>query len=217
MAEAHAEVSRRDAARADLCRFVAACYYQPGPEFAEERLFEALAAAAAEVDADLAATAHRLGQAWADTDPTELLVDYTRLFLGPVKALAQPYASVWLSGENLVMQASTVSVKALYEEGGFEIDEAFQDLPDHIAVELEFLYLMNYRELESRSAGDSGQAEKYAALKRRFLDQHLGVWLGSFLEALHREAQTGFYEVLAELTERLVRLEGLPQPQPRGI
>lgn len=217
MAEAVAEASRRDAARADLCRFVAACYYQPGPEFTEERLFEALAAAAAEVDADLAATAHRLGQAWADTDPTELLVDYTRLFLGPVKALAQPYASVWLSGENLVMQASTVSVKELYEEGGFEIDEAFQDLPDHVAVELEFLYLMNYRELESRSAGDPARAEKYAALKRRFLDQHLGVWLGSFLEALHREAQTGFYELLAELTERLVRLEGLPQPQPRGI
>ena len=213
MAEAVAEASRRDAARADLCRFVAACYYQPGPEFTEERLFEALAAAAAEVDADLAATAHRLGQAWTGTDPTELLVDYTRLFLGPVKALAQPYASVWLSGENLVMQASTVSVKQLYEEGGFEIDEAFQDLPDHIAVELEFLYLMNYRELESRRAGDPGQAEKYAALKRRFLDQHLGVWLGSFLEALHREAQTGFYEVLAELTERLVRLEGLPQPR----
>ena len=211
MAEADTEVNRRDAARADLCRFVAACYYQPGPEFAEERLFEALAAAAAEVDGELAATAQRLGQAWADTDPTELLVDYTRLFLGPVKALAQPYASVWLSGENLVMQASTVSVKELYEEGGFEIDEAFQDLPDHIAVELEFLYLMNYRELERQSAGDSGQAEKYAALKRRFLDQHLGVWLGPFLQALHREAQTGFYELLAELTERLVRLQGLPQ------
>ena len=211
MAESQDALTRRDAALADLCRFVAACYYQPGPEFAEERLFEALSAAAAELDPALADIAQRLGQAYASTAPTELLVDYTRRFLGPVKALAQPYASVWLSGENVVMQASTVAVTDLYAEGGFEIDEAFLDLPDHIAVELEFLYLLNYREVEARRAGDSAQAETFAALKRRFLDQHLGIWLGPFLETLHREAQTGFYELLAELTERLVRLQGRPQ------
>jgi hypothetical protein len=30
---------RKAAARADLCRFLAACYYELGPEFAEEKLF----------------------------------------------------------------------------------------------------------------------------------------------------------------------------------
>ena len=38
---------KRIAARADLCRLLAACYYQPGPEFAEERVFDSMRVAAA--------------------------------------------------------------------------------------------------------------------------------------------------------------------------
>ena len=36
----------RASAREDLCRFLAACYYEPGPEFAEEKLFDSMLAAA---------------------------------------------------------------------------------------------------------------------------------------------------------------------------
>ena len=38
------------AARADLCRLLSACYYEPGPEFTEERLFDSLAEAARRLD-----------------------------------------------------------------------------------------------------------------------------------------------------------------------
>ena len=54
----------RGIARADLCRFLAACYYQPGPEFAEEKLFDSMAAVAARVHPDFAASARRLGEAF---------------------------------------------------------------------------------------------------------------------------------------------------------
>ena len=49
----------RGMARADLCRFLAACYYEPGPEFAEEKLFESMQAAASRVHPDFAAGAPR--------------------------------------------------------------------------------------------------------------------------------------------------------------
>ena len=55
----------RDAARADFCRFLAACYYEPGPEFAEEGLFESMERAGALVVPELAAGARRLGEAFA--------------------------------------------------------------------------------------------------------------------------------------------------------
>jgi TorA maturation chaperone TorD len=133
-----------------------------------------------------------------------LLVDYTRLFLGPVQTLAQPYGSVWLGGDKGLMQASTMAVLALYAEGGFEVDEAFRDLPDHVAAELEFLYLLLFREAQARHGGDAGALAAVADLRRRFLDAHLGAWIGAFAAAVRTGARTDFYRELAGLTERFV-------------
>lgn len=196
-----------DAARADLARYVAACYYEPTQAFAEERLFDAMAAAAARIDPELAALATQLGPAFAAQPLGALLVDYTRLFLGPVQARAQPYASVWLGRASELMQAPALDVQALYAEAGFELADDFAELPDHVAAELEFLYLLIHRGNEARWRGDVAAQAEVDGLMRRFLDQHLGRWLGPFLQTLHQDAETPFYELLAELTERLVRLE----------
>lgn len=205
--DSNGRLEAREAARADLCRFIAACYYEPGPEFAEERLFETMALAASHVDDELAALANRLGEAFAAIPLQELLVDHARLFLGPVQALARPYASVWLTGENQVMRRETLDVVALYAEAGFEVEEAFNELPDHVAAELEFLYLLLFREREARSNGDESTANELLGLKQRFFSNHLLQWIGGFLLAMHAGAQTTFYETLAELTERFIHLE----------
>lgn len=199
------------AAREDLCRFLAACHYEPTTAFAEERLFDSMLTAAERLDPELAALTRRLGQAFSATDLQALLVDYTRLFLGPVQALARPYASVWLTGENVLMQDSTMDLVKLYEQGGFEIAEDFQDLPDHVAVELEFLYLLTHQMNQARAAGDERALQAVQVLRTAFLVGHLGRWLGPFILAVHDHAQTDFYRELAELTERFVRLEGQRQ------
>jgi putative dimethyl sulfoxide reductase chaperone len=197
----------RGIARADLCRFLAACYYQPGPEFAEEKMFDSMRAAASRVAPDFAARARRIGDAFAAEDPESLLVDYTRLFLGPVDTLAKPYGSAWLGGQQAVMQDSTVAVQQLYEEGGFEISEDFRELPDHVAAELEFLYLLIFRATTARRDGDLESLEAMAAIRRRFLAEHLGAWIGSFTQAAERGAQTAFYRELAQLTRLFVMAE----------
>lgn len=199
-------VSARQAALCDLARFIAGCYYEPERAFVEDRLFESMTQAASHVDAELETLARRLGPAFAQQPLDELRVDYTRLFLGPVQALAQPYASVWLGDRNQLMQAPALDAMALYAQAGFEVDAAFQDLPDHVAVELEFLYLLLWRANEARAAGDAAALAASASLRRAFLEQHLGRWLGPFLLAMHEGAQSDFYETLAQLTERFVRL-----------
>ena len=199
--------SDRDAARADLCRLLAACYYEPGPEFAEEQVFDSMQDAAARVDPDLVAHARRLGEAFVAASPEELLVDYTRLFLGPVQALARPYGSVWLEADKGLMQGSTMAVLALYAEGGFEIADEFRELPDHVAAELEFLYLLRFKEVQARRNGDPAEVAAVAGLRKRFLNAHLGTWVGPFAAAVKAGAQHSFYRELAELTERFVRME----------
>lgn len=193
-------------ARENFCRFLAACYYQPGPEFAEENVFDSMLDAATRAHPDLAAHARRLGADFSAEEPENLLLDYTRLFLGPAHIVAKPYGSVWLDGETTLMRNSTMAVQELYHEGGFEIDEEFRELPDHIAAELEFLYLLIYRENEGHRNG-SAEALKWVALKKRFLDEHLGLWIGPFTAAVKAGARSSFYRELAELTNRFVEQE----------
>jgi TorA maturation chaperone TorD len=110
------------AARADLCRFLSACYYEPAAEFAEENLFASMLIAAQQVNPDLAEQASRLGDAFAAQDLQTLLVDYTRLFLGPIQALAKPYGSSWMSMPAPTDELQPLAVLDLYSEGGFDID-----------------------------------------------------------------------------------------------
>ncbi len=194
-------------ARENLCRFLAACYYQPGPEFAEEKVFESMLDATTRIHPDLAARVRRLGEAFSAEGPESLLVDYTRLFLGPVNAIAKPYGSVWLNGQKTVMGDSTMAVLELYEEGGFEIDEGFRELPDHIAAELEFLYLLTYRANEARRNGEVEALKAITGLKKRFVEEQLRLWIGPFTAAVKAGAQSGFYRELAELTDRFVKME----------
>src|SRR5512134_859978 len=196
----------RDAARADLCRLLSACYYQPGPEFVEEKLFDSMRAAAEKIEPDLAARADRLGKAFA-AEYEDLLLDYTRLYLGPTQIIAKPYGSVWLTGETTVMQDSTMAVLDLYKQGGFEIDEEFRELPDHVAAELEFLYLLIFREIQARLNSEAPEAGRMAELRRRLIDEHLGRWIEPFTAAVRGGAQSNFYRELAALTARFIEME----------
>ena len=194
-------------AREDLCRFLAACYYQPGEEFAQEKVFDSMLDAAILIDPDLASGARRLGEAFVAAGPEDLLLDYTRLFLGPNHIIAKPYGSFWLEADQPLMGESTMAVQVLYREGGFDIDEEFRELPDHIAAELEFLYLLIYRENEMRRNGKPEALKEISGLRKRFLDAHLGRWVGPFTAAVRGGAQSGFFRQLAELTERFVRMQ----------
>lgn len=191
-------------AREDLCRLIAACYYEPEPAFAEEGLFDHLLAAACQVDEALIPEAQAMKEAFRATSAQDLLLDYTRLFLGPMHVLAKPYGSAWLDQEMDLMNDSTLALLELHKEAGFEMDEEFRDLPDHIAAELEFLYLLIFHTNEAIRLGDTTQLGETRDLRQRFLAQHLGAWVVPFTAALHSHAQTDFYRHLAGMTEKFV-------------
>ena len=193
-------------AREDLCRFLSACYYEPAPEFAQENLFDSMRVAASRLDPELAEQARRLGQAFDAEDLQTLLVDYTRLFLGPLEMLARPYESTWLAAGAPTDEHPAPTVLALYGEFGFEVDAEVMESPDHVAVELEFLYLLTFTKNRATQAGDDDKFAATEQLLQRFMDQHLGVWLGPFCAAVSAGAQTAFYRELAAFTNRFVRM-----------
>lgn len=188
----------------DISRFLAACYYEPTPAFIEERMFDSMLRSARWLGPELAIPVQRLGDAFAAESLQTLLVDYARLFLGPVDPRAKPYGSSWLSGESTLMQDSTMAVLGLYREGGFQLAEDCHDLPDHVAVELEFLYTLAFRRRHAARAGDLSAVAAIEGLERRFLEAHLGAWVAPFTAAMSAGAETAFYRELAAVTQAWV-------------
>ena len=181
---------------------LSACYYEPEESFLEEDVFGQLERALSSLDSERAKDAKSMGASFRDTSCEDLRIDYTRLFLGPFDIRSKPYGSVYLDSGNVVMGDSTMAVLALYGEGGFHVAEAFTEMPDHVAVELEFLYLLNARLGEGRIA--SIERDRLAGLERSLLDEHLGQWIVPFTEAVKKGAGTDFYRKLADLTRYFI-------------
>lgn len=198
----------RTAARADLCRLLAACYYQPGPEFVEEDAFGSMQAAAIQLSTGMVPSVQAMARSFASQSLEELLVDYTRLFLNPTGPLAAPYESFWLGEKDPTRtQQVTQTVTTTYGEGGFELSDEFRDLPDHIAAELEYLYTLIFNEARADASNDAAGKSKASEMRKRFVAAHLGRWVGPFAAAVGSAAETSYYRTLAALTERFVALE----------
>lgn len=196
-------------AQQDIFRFLSACYCEPSPIFREEKLLESIGAVADFLDPDVKACATKLAQAFDTVSDQDLLIDYSRLFVGPSRPLAPPYESVWVSPSENLAQEATTQLLALYEHCGFGVADNLADLPDHIAVELEFLYVLSFERNLAASSESAVRVSELTALERRFYSEHLGQWIWSFLDVMERSANTDFYRELARLSRIVLTTAGL--------
>ena len=79
-----------------------------------------------------------LSECFYPPEAESLKSDFSRLFIGPFKLLAPPYGSIYLDGNSCLMGASTMEVRQLYRNEG--LNPVIKEAPDHIAIELEFMY-----------------------------------------------------------------------------
>jgi TorA maturation chaperone TorD len=144
-----------------------------------------------------------------------IAVEFTRLFAVPGEQAVHPYESVYcdtlaidtstacspyfepeaqsmgLSG--FLHGSSAVAVRAAYRRAGFEVDAAVHELPDHLAIELEFMGQLLAR-------GGVEQAETFFA-------EHLGRWVFRCLADVRQEALSGFYRTVADALAVFLRRE----------
>ena len=161
---------------------------------------------AAALDPGFGDALQRLDDALAQDSPDRLRSDHARLFHGRAEARASPYGSAWLD-DGALMGDSTLAVLQHYEDGGFEVGASFPDLPDHVAIELEYLCLLLGREAAATARGDTETLRGVASLRARFLAEHLGAWIAPFAAAVRAGAESAFFRELATLTERFVTAE----------
>lgn len=183
--------------RGDSFRLMAACFYQPQREIFQKGLLHNLAESLKELSpdsADYAKEMIKLLQAYSDE---ELLVDYSRLFVGPAELLAAPYGSVYLEKERRLMGDSTMAAIDFYKSRGLVMDADFKEVPDHIAVELEFMYYLVFKEIEAIEAKNMDAATAALESQEIFMNSFLRPWADKFANKMAEGAETGFYKALA--------------------
>lgn len=116
-------------------------------------------------------------------------VEYTRLFVNAVPNVpCPPYESVYREG--MLMGLCTQAVLNGYQEVGLKILDDFHELPDHLAVELEFLYYVSAK--GDQAAHDS------------FLREHLSTWMPAFGQAVQEKGRLTFYKLAAAVLVQTV-------------
>lgn len=193
--------------REDSYRLLSACFYPPMPALLEEGCCSALASLLASLSPEAAQSAFEAAELLQTTDQQELLVEYSRLFLGPFKLVAPPYGSVWLDQAGTVMGASTARVAAFYRSHGLQLADDFHELPDHLAVELEFLSFLCFREYEAVQQNSTTEARRLRAARQEFITTFLLPWLCPFEEAISSDGQAPFYTAVAHAACRLVKAD----------
>ncbi len=144
--------------------------------------------------------AHELSQ--------RLAAEFTRLFRGISKGYGPPppYESVY-RGEGRVMGETTLSVLKFYNEAGMGIIDENEGPQDYIGIELKFMSLLCYREMESWRNRRMKDGERYLELEKRFLNEHLLQWVPDFCRRVEAESREEFFATVAMLTEKLLRID----------
>lgn len=139
-----------------------------------------------------------------DLDATPAKVLYTRFIDGP-GAPAPPYGSVYLEGR--LMGETTLSALDAYRRAGLAPAEDLGDLPDHAAVEAEFLCELLCREMEAWERGEAAAAAGWLAAETAFLKDHLGRWFPAFAARLEDVPETGPYGPLLRAGRTFLALD----------
>ncbi len=84
-----------------------------------------------------------------------------------------------------------------YQAFGFKPSEQVKELPDHIAVELEFMGLLLLKEAYALQEGWQEEGAICVDAERTFLTDHLGSWVFSFCERVEETTSAPFYRAAA--------------------
>lgn len=185
-------------ARGDCYKLLAACFYQPQKRLlVEENTCALLGNLLTGVCPEAVRYSENMAESLLRCNDEDLLVDYARLFVGPNELPAPPYGSVYLDKGGTLMGESTARIMDFYKAEGLSLAENYQNLPDHITAEMEFMYYLIYREVEALERNDKEKASHFLSRQESFLSTFLEPWIAPFCEKIGEGTENEFYRVLA--------------------
>jgi TorA maturation chaperone TorD len=140
----------------------------------------------------------------------ELAIEYTRLFIGPGPFIS-PHESVFVEAEGGrggdLWGKRTGEVKRFIEGTGLDYASAYNGIPDHVSVELEFLQKLAEWEAGKWAEDDHENADFCLKVEKRFIEEHLGKWVPELCDKVSAEAESPFYREMAKFTKEFIEFD----------
>lgn len=182
----------------------------PGPErIAAIRGGDFLASAAEIFSAETLAPLRQLAQSPQPIAELErqLRQEFMNLFKVPGAQYVTPYESVFRDARNLegqpvkglLMGQSAIDVQQWYRLAALDISPEFKDLPDHIALELNYLAQLCAKEQEFAADGDEAKLRRAWEMERDFLAAHVVSWAGALHDKIKENSQNLYFLAVAEM------------------
>lgn len=150
-------------------------------------------------------------------DPRRVVQEYTRLFH---KARAPPYETSYMASVRMTRELADVS--AFFRAFGLQ---SRGERPDYLVSELELMSVLCLKESLAAGADKTDQATVCREAQAKFIQDHLGRWIGAYRSRLEAEATMPLYPRVVGLAQAFVRIdahelgvdpEELREVAPRG-
>ena len=127
---------------------------------------------------------------------------YVRLFISAKGGIAAPlYESCYeFEGAQLMGRAAT-EMKERFEAKGLSIVDTIQEPPDHLSIELEYLYFL-------LDKGWRDQDEELVAEGSAFAQETMLPWVSKLSERLASEKDCQYYPLMVSILEDILRAIG---------
>ena len=141
-----------------------------------------------------------------DLDNRKTIVDeYNRLFL--VKPKVPPYETsyIYILGQSEGTIAANIS--GIYSMAGLTVSPKLNELPDHIAIELEFMSFLCEKELLALKDRNEEIAVVAQKEQKNFMGEHLARWYPNFAMKALSETGEDLYKLLIQAVFVFLRTE----------
>lgn len=131
--------------------------------------------------------------------------EYNRLFRHQL--LCTPYETEYDPLKSLRKGQALADILGFYTAFGLKPSERLKELPDHIAVELEFMSWLTLKAAYALNRGWKNKLALTLAAEGKFLEDHLGRFIFAFCDKVERNARMAFYPALAGLLRNFIKYE----------
>jgi len=135
---------------------------------------------------------------WTRIPMKTAAAEFHRIFgPGGIPAAESSYDPNALAGRGPLL----ADIAGFHEAFAYRPEKPPADVPDHIAMELDFLSYLAFKTAFALHGGNEEEGRISAQAYKRFIEEHLGTWMPAFRERIEHTAPPSFVQALVSISD----------------